>query len=277
MKTVNKVKIATAVSRVAIRARALVGKGPIARVRRDGIEWELDLREGIDLAVYLWLYERSTLSASRRLIKEGQIVLDVGANIGTHALQFARLVGPTGHVYAFEPTAFAFAKLRRHLELNPELADRVTPMQWMLTDDTRLLPSKTFSSWPLVHTDEVHPQHRGQLKTTAGARAVQLDEWIAAACISDIDVLKLDVDGYECAVLRGAKETLRRYRPTLLIELAPYVLHGPKNDVSELDEIIRSAGYAVHDLKGRRQLSMKDMALKTPFGAGTNIIASAAG
>jgi FkbM family methyltransferase len=276
VKTANKVKIATAVSRLAIRARALVGKGPITRARRDGIEWELDLREGIDLAVYLRLYERSTLSACRRLIKKGQIVLDVGANIGTHALQFARLVGPTGHVYAFEPTVFAFAKLRRHLELNPELADRITPMQWMLTDDTRLLPSKIFSSWPLAHTGEVHPQHRGQLKSTAGAQAVPLDEWVAASCISDIDVLKLDVDGCECVVLRGAKETLRRCRPTLLIELAPYLLHEPKNDVLELDEIVRLAGYAVHDLKGQRQLSIRDMVSKIPFGAGTNIIASAA-
>lgn len=87
------------------------------RVRRDGIHWDLDLSEGIDFAIFLLGgLELRTLRLYRRLVQPGDTVLDVGANIGAHALPLARLVGASGRVVAFEPTQFAFCKLQRNLE-----------------------------------------------------------------------------------------------------------------------------------------------------------------
>lgn len=73
-------------------------------VTRDGLRWQLDLTEGIDLATYLGVFERSTVNAYKRLIRPGDVVLDIGANIGVHTLPLANCAGPHGHVYAFEPT-----------------------------------------------------------------------------------------------------------------------------------------------------------------------------
>ena len=90
--------------------------------RRRGVVWNLDLREGIDLTIYVrGAFERDTLRALESLVREGATVLDVGANVGAHTLHLARLVGATGRVVAFEPTDFAMAKLRANLEANPEL------------------------------------------------------------------------------------------------------------------------------------------------------------
>lgn len=100
--------------------RALLGRTDQEIVVRDNITYDLNLSEGIDFGIYLAnFYERQTRSALSRLVSPGSLVLDIGANIGAHTLHLAQLVGPLGRVLAFEPTEFAFRKLRRNLDLNP--------------------------------------------------------------------------------------------------------------------------------------------------------------
>jgi hypothetical protein len=75
------------------------------RLRRRGIRWDLDLAEGIDLSIYLLgAFEPRLVGAYRKLIRPGACILDIGANIGAHTLQFAQLVGDRGKVVAYEPT-----------------------------------------------------------------------------------------------------------------------------------------------------------------------------
>src|SRR3984893_15716811 len=103
-------------------------------VVRGGINYELDLSQGIDFAIFLGnIYERQTRAALRKLVSPGSLVLDIGANIGAHTLPLAQLVGPNGRVMAFEPTDFAFRKLSRNLGLNPSLAARVEAYHCFLT------------------------------------------------------------------------------------------------------------------------------------------------
>src|ERR1700738_4527601 len=95
--TKAKIKIAAALSRIVRTARTAFGAASDSvLMKRDGITWRLDLKEGIDFAIFLGLYERSTTKAIRRSVRLGQIVLDVGANIGTHTLELARQVGADG-------------------------------------------------------------------------------------------------------------------------------------------------------------------------------------
>ncbi|MBX6324228.1 MAG: FkbM family methyltransferase, partial [Rhodospirillaceae bacterium] len=131
--TRHKIELARLLSRGLLAARRASGRGPQARVVRAGVRWELDLREGIDLAVYLNLYERATSRAIARHLRAGAVALDIGANIGAHTLPMARRVGPAGRVVAFEPTDYAFAKLRRNVGLNPDLAARIACLQVLLT------------------------------------------------------------------------------------------------------------------------------------------------
>lgn len=87
MRTRTKLLLARAASRVLLTLRRLTGRGPTATVRRRGLRWDLDLREGIDLSVYLLGgFEVRTARAWRRRIAPGSRVLDVGANVGAHAL-----------------------------------------------------------------------------------------------------------------------------------------------------------------------------------------------
>jgi FkbM family methyltransferase len=227
-------------------ARALFARDDHTIVVRGDIVWDLDLGEGIDFAIYLLgAFERSSIRAYSQLIHPGAVVIDVGANIGAHTLPFAHLVGPGGRVLAFEPTTYAFHRLQRNLALNPAIAQRVSAYQAMLAAQSGDVPGvDLYARWPLRHAPETrHSTHMGIAASTDGAEVVALDDWIERHNISRVDFIKLDVDGHECRVLRGAVETLRKFRPSLLVEFMPYGLEEAGASLADLVKILTDLHY----------------------------------
>src|SRR3979490_2739391 len=147
MKTTHKIGAARMIYHTVHAGRTLVGQTDRAIVIRDDVTYDLDLSQGIDFAIYLGnIYERQTKAALRKLVPPASLVLDIGANVGALTLHLAQLVGPNGRVIAFEPTDFAFRKLSRNLEINPQLASRVTACHLFLTEnDANRVPSAIYS------------------------------------------------------------------------------------------------------------------------------------
>ncbi len=279
LSTKTKIALARIVYRGIANAREALGLSNEPAVRRGGIRWKLELREGIDLAIFLFgIFERRTVTACRVRLRAGDVALDIGANIGAHTLHLARCVGPSGRVFAFEPTAFAFRKLLTNIALNPSLASRIVAEQVMLVDPRcGTLEPQLYSSWPLVLAPRLHEEHFGQLKNTTGARAMALDEYIKMREVSSVNLIKLDVDGHECSVLRGAEETIRRHRPAIVMELAPYVLRDAGHELEDLVGIIQSLGYGFRDQITGELLPGDAGRLRAliPEGAGINVVAEA--
>lgn len=206
--------------------RWICGCGMRAVCIRKGVTWDLDLDEGIDLCIYLLgAYEPLTLRAYSRRIRQGDVVFDVGANIGAHTLHFARLVGPSGRVYAFEPTDYAVAKLRANLRLNPALAGQVVLEQrFLVADQAAPLPITLYSRWPVAQAhNDLNADHLGKPEALSGAIAVTADEYCENLGLSRLDFVKIDVDGHELSVLSGFRRCLERFRPLILVEFAPFV------------------------------------------------------
>ena len=277
MRTRHKIALARIARAPIVLVRRLFGLEQMPVVRRAGLRWCLDLNEGIDFSIYfLGGFELATVRAYRRLVGSGSTVLDIGANMGAHTVRFAQLVGPSGRVYAFEPTEFAYAKLMRNLDLNPGLAGRVTANQMMLVDRPDSKPPKhLYASWPLETKERVHPNHLGRAMTTDHATATTLDSYVERENLQKVDFIKLDVDGYECQVLRGARKTLERFRPVILSELAPYVLAEAGESVEELVSILESSNYVLLNLAGNHFLSSDADRLRSlvPDGSSKNVIA----
>lgn len=262
MKTATKLQIARGLSSSIIRVRKLLGKDAWLTTTRSGIRWKLDLREGIDLGVYLGTYERSTLKAYGRLVARGARVADIGANIGVHTLHLANLVGPGGQVFAIEPTRFAYDKLCANLSLNPALARRVRALHAILLDDApRGLPSKIYSSWNLFASGDAHSLHGGHLRSTEGASVFTFDRLMQTQ-IGRIDLIKLDVDGYEPIVLRGMRQTLRTQRPPIVMELAPYTLRETGESLAAMTNVLSGASYTLEELETGRPLPIDPGALE---------------
>jgi FkbM family methyltransferase len=277
LKTTHKIAIARIASKVVLLARRLVGLGSMVNTERMGIQWCLDLREGIDFSIYLLgSFEPGTVRAYKRLVRPGDTVIDIGANIGAHTLPLAQLVGPSGRVVAFEPTVFAFQKLRQNMMLNPELASRILALQHVLVAEGKdTVPPELFSSWPLQVEERLHAKHKGRSMTTEGASAMTFDDAIGKLDLKRISFIKIDVDGHELPVLRGGIQTIMRFRPTILIELSPYVHEEEGYDFADLVMLLVECGYRFRDANTGQELPSDPTQLRTmiPDGACINAIA----
>lgn len=279
LSTRSKIALARAARAVVSAGRRACGATDHAQVTRRGIRWDLDLAEGIDFAIYLMGgFELRTLRLYERLVQPGSVVLDVGANIGAHTLPLAELAGPAGRVVAFEPTKFAFDKLARNLSLNPSLAARVTPMQMaLLGSDDAEVPGTIYSSWPLEGAGGLHEVHGGRLCSTEGARAATLDRVVESLGLARWDFMKLDVDGHEPDVIRGAARSLARFRPMILMEWAPSCFEGMDDAVDEALRVLRECGYAFTPVGESAALALtrESLAQVVQPGASRNLVLSA--
>ena len=278
--TKNKIRLAKIVNKLVIGLRTLIGKGPKAIVQRKGLYWSLDLNEGIDLAIYLLGgFELDTRKAFKRIVQPGMTVVDIGANIGAHTLPLAEMVGNTGRVISIEPTDWAFRKLQENLKLNPQLINRVTAVQAMLVgSDNEDLPSSIYSSWPLTATeasDDFHPIHLGRLMSTEGTTFVTLDNLMKQLDVRTIDVIKMDVDGFELGVIKGALKVIDENKNMrIIMELAPYLFNNEKDELGELLSIFHNNGLVMSQLDSGTLLptSPLEMANLLPHGASMNVL-----
>ena len=277
MTTEQKILLAAILSRLVRRVRSFRGKSDVALFQRGGLQWELDLRQGIDFAIYLQGgFEPMTLREYGRLVSPGDIVLDIGANIGAHTLPLAHLVGPSGTVVAFEPTDYAFAKLQRNLELNPPLQPRVTTVQALLVATaSEPKPEGIPSSWSLeapADGEDIHPVHKGKYNTLQGALSIQLDQWVADHALPRLDFVKIDVDGFEIDVLEGAQQTLQRFRPQIMMEFAPYVFQERGRSFADLINLLQQSGYRAREVRGKEIRLSADLERSIPHGGSINVI-----
>ena len=249
--------------------------GKITFTRRRGINWALDLGEAIDFIIYLsGGFELLALREFKKVLRKDSVVIDVGANIGAHTLPLAKMVGACGMVFAFEPTIFAFEKLRRNIELNPDLGKQISVNQFFLCHDVseKVCP-EIGASWPLMPSVKVHPLARFVKKSSNGAKRQALDQYIESNTVKRVDLIKLDIDGYELDMLKGAVDTIRRFKPKIMFELIPYILEEHWSSSRELLEFFDGVGYEISRTAFGSAISVKDRAilLNLPRGRSINL------
>lgn len=256
MNTESKIALASVLASLVVWLRRAAGLPENGIFQRGGIQWELDLRQGIDFSIFLLRsFEPETAACYTREVAKGSTVLDIGANIGAHSLKLAKLVGAAGRVICYEPTDYAFGRLRRNFELNPTLRSRATCLQAFLGDkDAGVRPDAIPSSWSLARQtmDRVHPVHCGTYNSLEKAKTTTVVESLMECGVEKVDFIKLDVDGFELPVLRGAELMLKRDRPRILMEFAPYIYPEHGYTLQDLTRFLKGLGYECRDLKGRR-------------------------
>ena len=219
------------------------GKSDVASARRNGRDWRLVL----EVALLDESYEPETVDWLRSVIRPGDTFLDIGANVGLISLEAALLVGPEGRVVAVEPSPGNIVALRRHIELNG-MSRRIVVVEAVCAAEdggsaTLAIPGDQIGeigSGPTLMTHQYLTGTERRLKV----RRRSLD------CLCrDLDLrpkaIKIDVEGAELEVIRGACETLEDSRPIVWLAFHPYVFPDPKAATNELFQMFRSAGYAI--------------------------------
>lgn len=155
----------------------------------------------------------------QQIVRPGDVVVDVGANIGSHTVPLAQAVGPRGDVYAFEPQRVVYQTLCANLALNSLRNVKAYMMAVGAERGSALVP---FLDYELEN-------NFGALRLKAGweqgesVDVVMLDMLELQAC----RLIKIDVEEMELDVLRGGLDTLQRLRPFLYVENNPGELAGP--------------------------------------------------
>jgi FkbM family methyltransferase len=207
----------------------------------DGINFELDLMEMIDSSLYFSnTFEEREEKLILSILTPGMTVLDIGANIGYHTFRMARLVQPGGLVYAIEPSSWAYKKLQHNASLNPNL-NNIRFLKLGLSDKDIGRTNIYFQSSYRIDGHQ-NPLPEEVLLSS-------LDTVVSNENIQKIDFIKMDVDGYEGKVIRGAMTALSSFRPTILMEITPSAMLSNGDDPEELVGALQSLGYRFETTK----------------------------
>ena len=176
----------------------------------------MNLSEAIDLHIFIFgSFEKEIANIAKNLqLQKYSQIIDIGANFGVQSLQFAKNFNDS-KIYSIEPTNYAFDKFKKNLELNPKLSKNIYPFQIFLGSKKKEIPSSIYSSWNLASKGIKHIKHLGEKKSTDESNSLTLDEFVIINKISNVDFIKLDVDGFEYDVLKGGMNFLKEKTPIL--------------------------------------------------------------
>ncbi len=164
-------------------------------------------------------YEQEIAKILKESLRPGMYVLDVGAHVGCHALLAARLVGPEGRVYAFEPSPDNFALLQKNIALNGY--KNIVPVHKAVAEKTGTV-SFHLSAEGNDRNSIYASSRAAHLSKTLEVPTLSLDDFLEQKGWPQIHFVKIDVEGAEPLVLRGMTKLLQRSSELkLIVEFAP--------------------------------------------------------
>lgn len=167
-----------------------------------------------------------------QLVEAGDIVVEVGSNIGSHTVPLARRLGSSGRLYAFEPQRIIYQNLCANIALNSLTNVEAYQVALGETDGQILIPDINYTvdgNYGAVNLE--------QFKQGQPVRLATLDQ---ALNLPRLKLLKVDVEGMEAAMVRGARATIAKHLPYL------YVENDRVEKSAELIELIQSFGYRLY-------------------------------
>lgn len=182
-------------------------KRVIAKI--DGIKYELDLNQYSELETYYGGgYEPTVIKIIKKYVKPGMTAMDVGARIGLHTFRMKKLVGKEGKVFAIEPDEKTFPRLMGNAKLN---------------DCSIVAENKAFSDRNM-------------------GKEITMDNYMDRLSLDNLDFVKIDTDGCEYKIIKGGLNTLKKYKPIMVVEFNRKSL---KEGSSEpMIDLLYSLGYS---------------------------------
>ncbi len=216
----------------------LAGRARASVVEVNGYTLQVDVREGIDATKF----EERTTDVMRKLVRTGDTVLDIGADIGYYACLAAKLAGPSGRVFAFEPNPRSFGFLEKNIATNGFA--NVTLVPKALSDKRGSLPFYENGPHSSLGYD--------RFAEGAPSRMVEvlpLDEFFSTQT-PRIAVVKIDVEGSEGRVLRGMRNVLAKNpNVKVIMEFYPMLLAQAGEDPQEFLAAWAALGFVFYDIE----------------------------
>lgn len=188
--------------------------------------------------------ETNDLKVFTKLIMPGDVIFDIGANTGLYSV-VSGVVSNDATIYAFEPNVANLKRLSKNIELNSLSNITIIPFAVGNTNEDILftvLKDDVVSDTSSAIEAFSKSTYRGELEwKNISVAQIRVDDFVESHNISKIDLMKVDVEGYEIEVLKGAMQSILCWKPTILLET---FLDGDKR--SFLEVFVREAGYTVY-------------------------------
>lgn len=225
----------------------------------NGIVFNVDISTYLGRLLY-WrgAHEWGPIMALRKIIKNGFICIDVGANQGEYTLWMAKLSGTNGRVISFEPLTKMFKQLSENIALNKSMANRIIPVQKGLSETESELPIYS------VNADNKFADNEGMpsiFPTNSKNTFIEnislstLDIELNKLNIQKVDFIKIDVEGAELPVLKGAINTLSKFKPILLIEFNESTFNAAGYSSNDIFNFLKQFGYKFYMVGVRGSIS----------------------
>jgi len=229
-------------------------------VEIEGNRIYLDKQDSLFLSIRGY-HEKTATRIAKEHIKEGDTVIDIGANIGYYTLLFAKWVGPSGKVYAFEPEPSNFQLLEKNVEANnyenitifqKAVSDKNDKLSFYISDESsaanQLFKPKKFSK--IIEVD-----------------SIKLDEFLPPD--QKIDFIKIDIQGAEGTAIKGMNSLLEHNPNTIIMqEWWPDAIKKYNMDSDEHLKILEKLGYSFYEIDGQndvlKQIKINELIEKYP-------------
>lgn len=205
----------------------------------------------VSYQIYLSSFEVNVRRYLCDTLKPGMTFMDVGANLGLHTVLAAKLVGPSGRVFSFEPSRREFERLNENVRLNSmhnvtthrcAVSDRGGKVLLTVCDDE-------FGGFNSIGTVS-HPAARDHVSHQEEVGSICLDEFVDTNDIGNLDVVKIDVEGAEVLTLKGARKLLSgAASPKVLCELCDLTAAGLGVAACDVRKLLKEYGYSVYSLR----------------------------
>jgi FkbM family methyltransferase len=210
------------------------------------------------------MYQQDVLLALRNLVHPGDCVLDVGGHHGLMAVVAGKAAGPQGLVVSFEPNPTARRIFLENCEVNHIRNVRLEPLA--LGDCPGVATfyvQKGHVSWNSSFFADFSSQHNRDKTEQIEVDVTTLDTYVADHGIEPA-FIKIDAEGSEFLILRGAMKTIRTYRPVLSVEFNPESAKSANTTVEEMQKSLENMGYRLMVL-GRLRTGSFRFDRKEPF------------
>jgi FkbM family methyltransferase len=218
-------------------------RSPVAAV--DGHKMLLDSRDTLKLSIR-GIYEPMGTEIAKKDIKPGDVVIDIGANIGYYTLIFARLVGEEGRVFAFEPEPGNFSLLKKNIEINGYknviLVKKAVSNE---TGKTRLYLSKSDNV-----NHRIYDSQDG--RSCIEIESIRLDDYFSDN--NKIDFIKMDIQGAEGKALQGMEHILKSNDDIkVMMEFSPVGFEKQNMDPEGTLKLLAGSGFTIYEILEREK------------------------
>ncbi len=218
--------------------------GSLRFCEREGVRYCLDISDYQEWSLYFHSSVDSSLGVLEYL-SPGFVVLDIGGNIGQTAMTMALKVGNSGEVYSFEPFPGTYDKFIKNMELNENISN-VQALNLAMGAQADKLQMNVKHSLNSGQNSIVRTE-RANVEGLVTVVVSTIDEFFDSVPLKRVDFIKIDVEGFEFDVLKGASHTLKTYKPLLFIELDDKNLRSQGSSAIELCNFLMSCGYCIRE------------------------------